>query len=572
MPRALSLTTPMMGTTVGARADVALRCTGFLDRGKDLVYAATVPAGQRLTATATPAADAGLDVVVNLVAGPAASCRAVPPVCLAKADRGLRGEPDTASFVNASAMSQPVLIVVGSYSPSPGDADFTLSTVTVPPPPGDSCTTATPLTSGTTLAAQTLTDYGDDVDDGDRCASAGFVGTAADRFYSVALPTGKQLTVTVTPQPGLDMLLSFIDAAVGCGAPLTCLAGDVTAMALAGQSDTLVYTNRSGAPLNILVDVDSRAGSTGTFDVVATIADPPPGDFCGIATTLRLGTPTTGSTLGATNDYEGGERCASGVTGPDVAYALSVPAGQRATVTVTPTSGDGGFNPSISLVPGPAASCEASPRGCAEGTCRLRVAPGDVCDATTTSLTGSHCVAGRCSRQPRVGERCSGTCNGSLCVTGACLAGASAPCVGALDACGSRSACVAGTCTDAPAPSDACDAAARQPCEGGGTCVEGRCQPAGCVLGDGKATNDFSGSADASVTSEPCLPTGPPEAVIPLTAEQAQCVFSNSPSPSCLGCHTVSGCAELRRSNGPREALWNRRRALKRTSHQARRP
>ena len=536
MPRALSLTTPMLGTTVGARDDVALRCTGFLNRGKDLVYAATVPAGQRLvvtvapteldgglvfdpslsivsgpaasctsrdagaclagqdqrgadtavwlnqdaferevfvvvdsylsepdvmsgidaegpflitarlelpgagdrcetaepvmptgarastltgygpdyafsnsntcalqsgpdrvfvvdvpagqrlTATATPAADAGLDVVVNLVAGPAASCRAVPPVCLAKADRGLRGEPDTASFVNASAMSQPVLIVVGSYSPSPGDADFTLSTVTVPPPPGDSCSTATPLTSGTTLAAQTLTDYGDDVDDGDGCASAGLAGTAADRFYSVALPTGKQLTVTVTPQPGLDTLLSFIDVAVGCGAPLTCLAGDVTAMALAGQPDTLVYTNRSGAPLNILVDVDSRAGSTGTFDVVATIADPPPGDFCGIATTLTLGTPAAGSTLGATNDYEGGERCAAGVTGPDVAYALSVPAGQRATVTVTPTSGDGGFNPSISLVPGPAASCEASPRVCIGAGNAL---PGSVRPRSATAFNGA---------------------------------------------------------------------------------------------------------------------------------------------------------------------------------------
>ena len=141
-----------MGLTTPSRTPTPVRCSpGLTGCSSSTCQRANG------TATATPAADAGLDVVVNLVAGPAASCRAVPPVCLAKADRGLRGEPDTASFVNASAMSQPVLIVVGSYSPSPGDADFTLSTVTLPPPPGDSCATATPLTSGTTLAAQTLT-------------------------------------------------------------------------------------------------------------------------------------------------------------------------------------------------------------------------------------------------------------------------------------------------------------------------------------------------------------------------------------------------------------------------------
>lgn len=359
-------TSTRASTLTGYGPDYAFSNSGTctLQSGPDRVFLVDVPAGERLTATATPAADAGIDVVVNLVAGPAASCRAVPPVCLAKADRGFRGEPDTASFINAGTISQPVLVVVGSYYPSPGDADFTLTTLTVPPPPGDTCATATALTSGATLTAQTLVNYGDDVDDGERCAYGGFVGTAADRFYSVALPAGKQLTVTVTPQPGLDTLLSFVDAAVGCGAPFTCLAGDVASMALAGQPDTLVYTNRSGAPLSILVDVDSRAGSTGTFDLVATIADPPAGDFCGIATSLTLGTPATGSTVGATNDYEDGDRCASGFTGPDLTYAFDVPAGQRATVTVTPTSGDGGFNPSISLVSGPAASCEANPRVC----------------------------------------------------------------------------------------------------------------------------------------------------------------------------------------------------------------
>ncbi|MBL8924412.1 MAG: hypothetical protein JNJ54_36525 [Myxococcaceae bacterium] len=336
-----------------------------LQSGPDRVFAVDVPAGERLTATASPS-DAGLndlDVVVNLVAAPAATCRQSPPVCLASADRGFRGEPDTASFINTGPGPQRVFVVVGSYYASPSTEDFLLRTTVLPPPPGDTCATALALDAGTPLTNQTLSGYGDDLDDGDGCASAGFVGSAADRVYALTIPTGKQLTVTVTPQAGLDTLPSLIDAAVGCGAPLVCLAGASTS-APAGAPDVLIASNRTGAPLPVLLAVDSRAGTFGSFDVLATLADAPPGDFCAIATPLSVGAPVAGTTLGATNDYGDSPRCASGTTGPDTTYALDLPAGQRTTLTVTPTSGDGGFSPSLSILPGPAASCEASPRVC----------------------------------------------------------------------------------------------------------------------------------------------------------------------------------------------------------------
>jgi hypothetical protein len=120
MPRALSLTTPMMGTTVGARADVALRCTGFLNRGKDLVYAATtVPAGQRLVVTVAPTGlDGGLvfDPSLSIVSGPAASCTSTDAgVCLAGQDQ--RGGTETLSFVNASGLRRTVYLLVSRYSP-----------------------------------------------------------------------------------------------------------------------------------------------------------------------------------------------------------------------------------------------------------------------------------------------------------------------------------------------------------------------------------------------------------------------------------------------------------------------
>lgn len=329
-----------------------------LESGPDRVFAVDVPAGERLTATVTPAPDAGLDVVVNLVAAPAASCRASPPVCLSSADRGFRDEADSATFINASATTQSLFVVVGSYFAMPPGGDFTLTTTSLPPPPGDTCSTATPLIAGTPLTAQTLTGYGDDVSSGIGCASG---GTGGDRFYSLTIPAGKQVTVTATPQATLDTVLSLIDAAA-CAAPLTCLAGAPSTAT--GQVDQLFFTNRTSTPLAVLIAVDSRAGGSGTFDLSATIADPPPGDFCGIANLLTLDAGVTGTTLGATNDYEDGDRCASGFTGPDTTYTFDIPPGQRATLTVTPTSGDGGFNPSLSIVPAPATSCEASPRVC----------------------------------------------------------------------------------------------------------------------------------------------------------------------------------------------------------------
>jgi hypothetical protein len=83
------------------------------------------------------------------------------------------------------------------------------------------------------------------------------------------------------------------------------------------------------------------------------------------------------------------------------------------------------------------------------------------------------------------------------------------------------------------------------PCEGAGWCEkDGSCQAA-CILGDGRAQDDFFGAAaDASVAVEPCVPTGPPEVVIPLTEQQAQCVFRGE--SQCVGCHSLSGCVQLR--------------------------
>lgn len=333
--------------------------------GPDHAFSIEVPAGERLTATATPtAADGGLDVVVNLVRGPASTCAMTPAACLGSGDRGFRGDPDSATWVNFDAAPETVFVVVGSYASTTPDDAFTLTTTIQPLPPGDVCIAPVALVPGTPLLGETLTGYGNDVEDGAGCAWAGFAGTGADRFYSVTVPAGQQLRVTVTPQASLDTLLSFVDAAAVCAQPFECLLGDVGTQAPVGQADTLSFTNRAATPRELVVVVDSRANTTGTFDLVATLGAPPAGDFCGVAAALTLNQLVQGTTVGASNDYESGRHCASGVTGPDLVYTFEVPPHERASVTVTPTSGDGGFNPSLSLVPAPASRCEATPPVC----------------------------------------------------------------------------------------------------------------------------------------------------------------------------------------------------------------
>lgn len=356
---ATSSTLQAMGPDVSGQG---LGCR--VQSGPDRVFVLDVPVGQRLSATATPGTDGGLDVVVNLVAGPAAQCRATPLVCLASGDVGGRNEPDTASWFNGTSAARQVFVVVGSYYAQPGDEAFTLTTEVQPPPPGDTCATAQALDAGVLLTGQSLTGYTNDLEQSLDCASDAVL-TGAERFYVVDVPPGKQLSVTATPQPTLDTLLSIIDGAAACTEPVTCIARASPTASLAGRPDVVQFTNKGTSPRSVFVVVDSLRGTAGTFDLVATLTDPVVGDFCANALPLAIGTPVTGTTVGAANDYAPSQgACSADSDGPDVTWSLVAPPGVRTTVTVTPSSTDGGFAPSLQLVSGPASACEVVPLAC----------------------------------------------------------------------------------------------------------------------------------------------------------------------------------------------------------------
>ncbi len=329
--------------------------------GPDRAYKISVPAGQRLTAVTTPSSDGGFDATLNLIAGPASACEANPLVCLTGADSTFIGQPERVDYLNRGVTAQDVFVVVGSYDPTDTDTAFSLTTSVTAPPAGDECATAVSMVADMPLTGQPLTNFGNEYGSGTGCNPT---SNGPDRVYELTVPANKLATVTVTPSTGLNTSVSLVDGAMSCAPGMfRCVATSPTTAT--GAPDLVRWTNRSAVTKTFLVLVDTAAPGAGTFDIVATLTDPPPGDSCANATALTAGAAVAGTTLGFFDDYAGGSTtsCATFSTfGNDRVYGFSVPNGQRARVTVTPA--DAGYTPSLSLVAGPAAACEVTPRVC----------------------------------------------------------------------------------------------------------------------------------------------------------------------------------------------------------------
>lgn len=373
----------LQGTTLGAHNDLtpARSCTGYLNPGPDVTYLVSVPAGQRLTVRVTPGAptttDAGslqFDPSLYFVAAPASNCDLLDAdagavTCLAASDdANTPGTVETASWLNASGAAVDVLVVVDSSwaSAEPGlgaapAGTFSLDVTLQTPPAGETCASAQSMGAGTQLGLE-LTAFHDDYHShAQLCAD----GDGADRAWTILVPAGQQLTLTAVPASTLDVALSLSDSASACDA--VCLDG--TDLNTAGGTETLTWTNTSPTMRQVYVVVDSWSGGSGTFDLSASFSTPPMDDVCGGATPLSANASLPQQTTwGYSNDYEAmmaGTGCVGVTWGPDRVYALSVPPGQRSTVTVTPL--DGGFESTVNFIDAPASTCGVSPLACVGG-------------------------------------------------------------------------------------------------------------------------------------------------------------------------------------------------------------
>ena len=165
---------------------------------------------QRLFATIQP--DAGVDLSVNLVLGPAPLCEAAPRGCLVGSNVGLTGQLDSVAYNNNGSAAQSVFVVADSMYPpgtSGSEGLFDLSVSVGPFLAGDVCPSAVPILASGTLSGQTT--YGGFVHDYEPVmACTGYQNPGPERVYSIDMASGQTLSVTATLSPADDLSLYLL--------------------------------------------------------------------------------------------------------------------------------------------------------------------------------------------------------------------------------------------------------------------------------------------------------------------------------------------------------------------------
>ena len=246
--------------------------------GADRVYSVSVPAGKRLKATVTPTTTDGgaaWDAVVNVQQ--AAGCVGTGRVCVAGANTGSSGAPDTVFWSNTGSAAAAVYVVVEAYSANDPTANapypFALTVALEDPPAGDTCSdTQAAITATTTLASESLLGVTRDITlSGATCSTFGGP-TGPDRVYRVTLAPGKTLAVTVTPSIDLDPALAIIvGPASACTTP-TCAA--YADDGYDGDPETATWTNSGASPVDAFVVVGSYSFLTSYDYALAFVITP----------------------------------------------------------------------------------------------------------------------------------------------------------------------------------------------------------------------------------------------------------------------------------------------------------
>ena len=138
-----------------------------------------------------------------------------------------------------------------------------------PPPPNDTCATATALVIGTSGWAGTTLDATPNYDSGlETCT--GFPQAGPDVAYSFFVASGTQITVNLVPDASFDASISLVGPGTPdvCNAvPITCLAGsDVGGR---GGAESFSYTPATSGVYYIIVDSYYNYGSNFTMSVTS---------------------------------------------------------------------------------------------------------------------------------------------------------------------------------------------------------------------------------------------------------------------------------------------------------------
>lgn len=314
--------------------------------GRDLVYFATVPPAQKLTAKLTPATSPSWNAALWI----SGSCGNLATFdCLAVSNASTTAA-ETVTWSNPGTADKRIYIYVDSLT---GTGTFTLETSLAPVgarPANDTCATATPLTIPATGGSQTVTGSTESAADDENAPLAPFAAvcqdTAAywggpDVVYSLMVPVGGRVRASITPSgtqkwnPAL-----WLSEACGDGAPASCVAAQDSEH----SAEMLFWLNRSGVAKMVYLHVDAREQVGGAFSLSVTVDVPT--SVCPV-TARDPAVAFLGSATSAYNEYTfspmnvTSAACRSGVTSPwiggDVVYLYMVPAGRTLSVQVKST-------------------------------------------------------------------------------------------------------------------------------------------------------------------------------------------------------------------------------------------
>jgi hypothetical protein len=238
--------------------------------GPDRAYTVDIPAGDVLrVAAAGEGVDGGPAFSLNLVddsqacgSGTCLSSTSIIPV--------------GATVSNSSGTGvRRVHVVIDAFDQAPTDT-FSLAVTLGPPPPGDTCGMPTVISASGTLAGETTAGFTNDYSPTDTSTNCtGYTEDGPDHVYSIVVPMGKTLSLTVAPTgPNManeDPAVYLIGApASNCvPVPMMCLAG--SDMGFDGQSEMTTYTNSGAMDQTVFIIVDSFRNESMEYSLTTAI-------------------------------------------------------------------------------------------------------------------------------------------------------------------------------------------------------------------------------------------------------------------------------------------------------------
>jgi hypothetical protein len=250
----------LIGQDPSLSTTTSITCPGMpaIGNTNTLYYAADVPPGQALTATASQSALGRGSYVIRVL--PACD----EPVCLAAST--LTGGAASTTWSNTGTATRRVII---SVSPTAATAafPFDLSVRVRTPPANVTCTSATRVALGTTVRGERL-DFAREPNA--TCLAFG-VASQPVLYYVVRVGAGERMIASVprATAPTFAPVVRIID---GCTASM-CLA---SSMSMPSVDNRATYTNPSMMPQDVIVMVSAASPATNAvFDLVIAGGTPP---------------------------------------------------------------------------------------------------------------------------------------------------------------------------------------------------------------------------------------------------------------------------------------------------------